>query len=82
MKQKDFNEKYCNYIKDGFRGLDLINETAIDYLDKKFQEYIKIPEFKYLQIKSKWNWYCFYAEGISMEEREEVELNLKKICSF
>ena len=81
MKQKEFNDKYRDYIEDGFRGCDLINEKTLDYLDSKFQEYIKIPDFKFKQIKSKWGYFCFYATGISQEECNEVELKLKEIHS-
>lgn len=79
MKQSEFNEKYKDYLSEGHYGLALINPLAIEYLDNKFQEYIKIPDFKYQQIKSKWNSFCFYASGISLEERESVEQKLKEI---
>jgi hypothetical protein len=80
LKQSEFKEKYKDYLEDRYYGCELINEEALDYLDNKFQEYIKIPGFKYKQIKSKWNYFCFYADGLSNNEREEVELKLKEIC--
>lgn len=80
MKASEFNIKYKDFLKEGHYGYSLDgNQEVLNYLDNKFQQYIKIPGFKYTQIKSKFNWYCFYAEGISIEEREEVENNIKKI---
>lgn len=79
MTKKEFNIKYNNWLVEGYYGLDLINPISIEYLDGKFKEYIKIPDFKYKQVKSKWGYFCFYADGLSREECEEVELQLNKI---
>lgn len=79
MKYKEFNEKYAPYLEKGHYGCALLYEKQIDYLDEKFQEFILIPGFSYSQIKSKWNYYCFYAKGLSEEVCNEVELKLKEI---
>jgi hypothetical protein len=79
MDRKSFNDKYENWLVEGHYGLDLANPIAIEYLDGKFQEYIKLPDFKYKQIKSKFNWFCFYADGLSRDELVEVERKLKEI---
>jgi hypothetical protein len=79
LTAEDFNEKYKDYLEEGHYGLDLYKQEAIDYLDKEFQDFIKIPGFKYSQIKSKFNWFCFYNNGVSREKTMEVEKILKEI---
>lgn len=86
MTTKEFNEKYKEYLKDGHYGLAINVPSVIKYLDEKFQNLIKIPDFRYTQIKMKFNtsrFYC-YPIGIDVEyiEKEidklvkEYELNL------
>ena len=80
MKTSDeFNKKYSNYLEEGHYGLALSNEEVIEYLDKQFEELIKLPNFKYSQIKDKFNWFCFYCEGVSSEKRAEIESKIKEI---
>jgi hypothetical protein len=79
MTAEEFNEKYKDFLEEGHYGLALRNEKAIKYLDNEFQEFIKIPGFSYSQIKSKFNWFCFYNEGLSREKTTEVEQKLKEI---
>ena len=76
---EQFNEKYKNYLENGFSGLQLGNEEVIEYLNKQFEELIKLPDFKYSQIKGKFNWFCFYCEGVSSEKRAEIENKIKEI---
>jgi hypothetical protein len=75
---EEFNEKYKDYLEDRHYGLDLHKPEAIAYLDNKFQEFIKIPGFKYSQIKSKFDYFCFYSTLTSVQEFE-VENQLTKI---
>lgn len=79
MTRTEFNEKYKDYLEDRFTGLELSNEEVIEYLDKEFEELIKLPNFKYSQIKGKFNWFCFYCEGVSSEKRAEIENKIKEI---
>ncbi len=79
MTTEEFNEKYKDYLEEGHYGLDLSHNEAIRYLDKEFQELIKIPGFKYSQIKSKFNFYCFYCENVSSEKKKEIEMKLYDI---
>lgn len=79
MTKEDFNLKYKDYLEEGFYGLSLSNPDAIKYLDKKFEILIKKPNFKYIQIKLKFNRVCFYANGLTREEIYEIENNLTKI---
>lgn len=80
MKTSDeFNEKYSKYLEERFLGLQLNNVEVIEYLDKEFKKLIKIPDFKYSQIKSKFNWFCFYCEGVTLEKRKEIENKIKEL---
>jgi hypothetical protein len=79
MTAEDFNEKYKDYLESGHYGLALENSDVIEYLDKEFQEFIKIPGFSYSQIKSKFSWFCFYNEGVSLKKTKEVEEKIKEI---
>ena len=79
QSSEEFNLKYKDYLKEGYYGLALDNQQALDYLDNKFQEYIKIPEFKCSQIKSKFNWFCFYADNLPDCEDLIVQAKLKEI---
>lgn len=76
---KEFNEKYKDYLNENHYGLALDNSEVIKYLNDEFQELIKIPNFKYYQIKGKFNWFSFYAEGVSLEKRREIETKIKEI---
>lgn len=78
MTTFEFNEKYKDYLDEGHYGLDLSNPKVIEYLDNKFQELIKIPGFKYQQIKAKFNWYRFYA-NIDRQITSEIENELQLI---
>lgn len=57
---EEFNKKYKDYLEEGHYGLDIQNEYIIEYLDKQFEDLIKIPGFKYSQIKMKFNSSRFY----------------------
>ena len=76
---EEFNIKYKDYLEIGHYGLDLDNPEAIEYLDNEFQEFIKIPDFSYSQIKSKFSSFRFYNCGVSHEKTKEVEQKLKEI---
>jgi len=61
MTTEEFNEKYKDYLEEGHYGLDISYPSVIEYLDKVFQDLIKIPDFKYSQIKLKFNYSRFYT---------------------
>jgi hypothetical protein len=61
MTSTEFNEKYSAYLEEGHYGLDIDIPEATDFLDKSFQDLIKIPGFQYSQIKSKYNSSRFYT---------------------
>jgi|GEM_PF-1789572 len=79
MTSKEFNEKYKDYLEEGHYGMSLDKSEALEYLDGEFQELIKIPGFKYSQIKSKFNWFCFYCDNVPIEKVNEIESKLKEI---
>lgn len=76
MTPQEFNTKYAKYLEDGHYGLDINNPELTSYLDEKFQEFIKIPDFKYMQIKTKFGFGRFYCTGLSIEEINEVETHI------
>ncbi len=73
MTREQFNEKYKDYLEEGHYGLGIDIPEFTDWLNYKFQEYIKIPGFQYAQIKSKFNSGRFYAKGLSIKDISEVE---------
>ena len=79
MTSEEFNQKYKDFLEEGHYGLALSKPEAIEYLDQVFEELIKIPGFQYSQIKSKWNYFCFYNNGVSAEKTAEIENRLKEI---
>jgi hypothetical protein len=81
MTAHQFNEKYKEYLEEGHYGLDVHNEKFINWLDEKFQEFIKKPDFSYSQIKAKFGYGRFYCEGLTREEEFEVEEKISKLHS-
>lgn len=51
---KEFNEKYKEYIEEGHYGMDINEPSVLTYVDQIFNDLIKIPEFKYQQVKTKY----------------------------
>jgi hypothetical protein len=60
MTQKQFNEKYKQWIPDGWSGLDFDIPQVTEYLDTVMQDMIMIPGFELHQIKLKFDWPRFY----------------------
>ena len=79
MTYEEFNEKYKNYLEKGHYGIDVGNSDFIEWLDKKFEDFIKKPGFSYSQIKSKFGMGRFYCEGLTREEIDEVEDKISKL---
>jgi hypothetical protein len=79
MTAKEFNEKYKDYLEErhyGAEGFDV--PEFLDWLDVKFQDFIKYPDFKFSQIKSKFNWGCFYCDNLPKELVNEVTNEIEK----
>jgi len=79
MNCREFNEKYKNYLVENHYGCNLSLPEVISYLDKEFSSLIKIPFFKYYQIKMKFNKVRFYADIISPEKILEIEEHIEKL---
>lgn len=76
MTAQQFNEKYKDFLENGYYGLSFDEPELTIKLDKKFQEFIQRPGFKYKQIKVKFGMGRFYAEQVSREEIIEIEHNI------
>ena len=81
MTRKEFNLKYKDYIEDRFEGLEIDIPELTDWLDDKFQEFIKIPGFRFAQIKAKFGYGRFYADNLSIEQLNEVESKITSLCA-
>jgi hypothetical protein len=83
MTTEEFNKKYKYYLEEGHYGLDISYPSVIKYLDKVFQDLVKIPGFKYSQIKLKFNYSRFYTNlyqiapsfGGKLDSMIEKEIN-------
>lgn len=53
-KNKEFNDKYKDYLEEGHYGMDIEVPAVIAYVDEIFNDLTKIPGFKYEQIKTKY----------------------------
>lgn len=81
MTSFEFNEKYKDFLEEGHYGLTINIPEVVVYLDKKFQELIKVPGFKYSQIKLKFNmsrFYCQPREIDSYEVEKEIDRLVKE----
>ena len=76
MTAIEFNNKYKDYLEEGHYGLDIHYPEVIEHLDKRFQEFIKVPKFSYSQIKLKFGRARFYAHPNEIPAHEvEEEIN-------
>ena len=80
MTNVEFNQKYKDYLELGHYGLAINNAEFIEWLDSKFEEFIKQPNFKFSQIKAKFGAGRFYCEGLSNEQIAEVENKITELC--
>ena len=79
MTPEQFNEKYKAYLGEHHYGLSFDDPAITDMLDKEFQEFIKRPGFKYYQIKLKFGYARFYADGITAEEQAHIECRIDEM---
>ena len=79
MTYVEFNEKYKDYLEEGHYGLGFDNKEFTLWLDSKFQEFVKNPNFRYSQIKEKFGKGRFYCEGIDINQIQEVENKISEI---
>lgn len=60
MTQREFNEKYKQWIPSGWGGLEFEVDEVTEYLDLVMQDMTLIPGFELHQIKMKFDWPRFY----------------------
>ena len=70
MTQKEFNEKYKQYIPEGWYGLEFDITEVTTYLDSIMEDgLLNLPGFELHQIKLKFGMCRFYFET-SMENKK------------
>jgi hypothetical protein len=62
MTQQEFNEKYKQYIPEGWYGLSFDIPEVTEYLDNVMQGLIIFPGFELHQVKMKFGRARFYCE--------------------
>lgn len=80
MTAEEFDKKYEAYLEKGHYGLAIDDEAVINYLDERFQEFIKIPGFSYSQIKLKFGMARVYCEPSSVPT-SELETAIENILN-
>tara|TARA_R100000951_G_C2638716_1_gene180169 strand:- start:1678 stop:1920 length:243 start_codon:yes stop_codon:yes gene_type:complete len=80
MNSNEFNKKYNDYLEVGFYGNVLQEENIINYLDKEFEKAIEEhPNFKYQQIKWKWDEIRVYTNIEDLDIKWSEHINKKLI---
>jgi len=77
MIATDFNEKYKQYIPEGWGGLEFDIPVVTDYLDEVMQDLITIPGFELHQIKLKFGMARFYFNTNWKDKRLEAAIEFK-----
>jgi L-cysteine desulfidase len=75
MTTNEFNEKYKEYLEEGHYGLAIRIPTVVDYIDEVFEGLIKIPGFKYTQIKLKFDTCRLYTNLHDVMGKLGVKIN-------
>lgn len=79
MNSTEFNNKYDKWLEERHYGLAIDHDEVIDFLDKIFQDLIKIEGFSYSQIKLKFSMARFYADGINGTTCRMIEREIERI---
>jgi hypothetical protein len=77
MTAREFNEKYTQYIPEGWYGLGFDIQEVTDYLNVAMEDLITIPGFELHQIKLKFNMARFYFETNWKDKGLEAALTIK-----
>lgn len=83
MTREEFNNKYSDYLKEGFYGLAIDIPELTEYLDHVFRRYTsrhKKRPFQYSQIKLKFNQVRIYCT-IPEEELRDLEVFCQQIVN-
>jgi len=71
MTLNDFNIKWFYFLEPGHYGMDIDNSEVISYMDKEFEEEVKVNKnFSYSQIKLKFGLARVYANSNKTTEWE------------
>lgn len=64
MTSREFNQKYKDYLEEGYYGLGINIPSVVEYLDSIFGDgLVNVGGFKYSQIKLKFNMARFYFDS-------------------
>ena len=77
MTQNEFNEKYKQWIPEGWSGLDFDIPQVTEYMDQIMQDMILIPGFELHQIKLKFDWPRFYFTTDFKDKGLELAIAVK-----
>lgn len=81
MTNSEFNEKYAKWLDEGHYGCDIYNEECIKWLDIIFENVLtRAEDFKFQQIKWKFNKARFYADNSPLDTRF-IEQQLNRIAN-
>lgn len=77
MTATDFNEKYKQYIPEGWYGLEFDIPVVTEYLDEVMQDLIIISGFELHQIKLKFGMARFYWTTDWKDKHLEAAIEFK-----
>jgi hypothetical protein len=77
MTQREFNEKYKQWIPEGWSGLDFDIPEVTEYLDALMRDLTLIPGFELHQIKMKWDWPRVYFTTDVKDKGIELAIAVK-----
>jgi hypothetical protein len=77
MTSEEFNNKYRDYIPQGWYGLGFDIPEVTEYLDKAMEDLIQIPGFELHQVKLKFGMARFYFETSWKDKSLEAALQFR-----
>jgi hypothetical protein len=82
MTAAEFNEKWKEYLEEGFYGLAIDRPEIVEYLDNLFKDLIHLPGFSYSQIKTKFGMARVYMDGVSSTLTRTIENQIDNKMSY
>ena len=73
---KEFNDKYIDYLEEGHGGMQIQVPSVLAYIDEIFNDLKEIPGFKYQQVKCKFGLARVYTN------LEEIMPLLGRVISY
>ncbi len=77
MTSTQFNEKYKQWIPEGWSGLDFDIPEVTEYMDLVMQDMTVIPGFELHQIKLKFDWPRFYFATDFKDKGTELAITVR-----